>query len=97
IDREVRQIVTGAYEGARNILKTNREALERIAQALLEREVLDAAEMKLLIEGKPLPEKPRTPPPIPPQPVPGTEPKPATRPELRPAPGFTKGGKPAPA
>jgi len=97
IDREVRQIVTGAYEGARNILKTNREALERIAQALLEREVLDAAEMKLLIEGKPLPEKPRTPPPIPPQPVPGTEPKPAARPELRPAPGFTKGGKPAPA
>jgi len=97
IDREVRQIVTGAYEGARNILKTNREALERIAQALLEREVLDAAEMKLLIEGKPLPEKPRTPPPIPPQPVPGTEPKPTTRPELRPAPGFTKGGKPAPA
>jgi cell division protease FtsH len=97
IDREVRQIVTGAYEGARNILKTNREALERIAQALLEREVLDAVEMKLLIEGKPLPEKPRTPPPIPPQPVPGTEPKPAARPELRPAPGFTKGGKPAPA
>ncbi len=97
IDHEVRAIVTNAYEAARNILKTNRDALERIAQALLEREVLDAAEMKLLVEGKPLPDKPRTPPPIPPQPVPGTEPKPAARPELRPAPGFTKGGKPAPA
>jgi cell division protease FtsH len=97
IDREVRAIVTNAYEAARNLLQTNREALERIAQALLDREVIDAAEMKLLIEGKPLPEKPRTPPAVPPQPVPGTEPKPAVRPELRPAPGFTKGGKPAPA
>jgi cell division protease FtsH len=93
IDEEVRKIVTASYQHARTILETNRDAVDRVAQALLEREVLDAAEVKLLIEGKPLPEKPRTPPP---QPTPGKEPT-AARPELRPSPGFTKGEKPAPA
>jgi cell division protease FtsH len=94
IDAEVKRIVTQAYETAKNILQTNRDALERIAQALLDREVLDSAEVKLLIEGKPLPEKPRTPPATP---VPGKEPQVAPRPELRPAPGFTRGEKPSPA
>jgi cell division protease FtsH len=94
IDNEVRRFVTTAYSTARNILETNRAVLESIAQALLEREVLDATELKLLMEGKPLPEKVVTtpPPPAPPsQAVPGVEPKPAPRPELRPAPGFSKG------
>jgi cell division protease FtsH len=92
IDGEVRKIVTRSYETARNILEGNKETLERIAQALLEREVLDAVELKLLMEGKPLPEKTKPAPPIPPtQPLPGVEPKPAPRPELRPAPGFSKG------
>ena len=51
-----------------------------------------AAELKLLIEGKPLPEKIQPTPPGPPaQAVPTGEPKPAPRPELRPAPGFSKG------
>ena len=61
--------------------------------ALLDREVLDANELKLLMEGKPLPEKIRPVPPSPPSApaVPGAEPKPAPRPELRPAPGFSKG------
>jgi cell division protease FtsH len=91
IDQEVRRIVTAGYESARNILENNRETLERIAQALLEREVLDAVELKLLLENKPLPEKVRPTPPSPPQPLPGAEPKQAPRPELRPAPGFSKG------
>jgi len=91
IDQEVRRIVTAGYEGARNILENNRDTLERIAMALLEREVLDAVELKLLLENKPLPEKVRPTPPSPPQPLPGTEPKAAPRPELRPAPGFSKG------
>jgi len=83
--------VTAGYEGARNILENNRDTLERIAAALLEREVLDAVELKLLLENKPLPEKIRPTPPSPPQPLPGAEPKAAPRPELRPAPGFSKG------
>src|SRR6202158_4165333 len=91
IDQEVRRIVTAGYEGARTILENNRDTLERIAAALLEREVLDAVELKLLLENKPLPEKVRPTPPSPPQPLPGTEPKAAPRPELRPAPGFSKG------
>ena len=93
IDIEVRRIVTAAYETARNILETHRDTLERIAVALLDREVLDANDLKLLMEGKPLPEKIRPTPPAPPpaQAVPGVEPKPAPRPELRPAPGFSKG------
>jgi cell division protease FtsH len=92
IDDEVRKIVTGAYETARNILLNNREILERVAMALLDREVLDANELKLLMDGKPLPEKIRpAPPPPPSQPVPGVEPEPTPRPELRPAPSFSKG------
>jgi cell division protease FtsH len=91
IDQEVHLIVTTAYNSARSILENNKETLERIAVALLEREVLDATELKLLIDNKPLPEKVRPAPPSPPQPLPGAEPKPAPRPELRPAPGFSKG------
>jgi len=89
--QEVRRIVTAGYEGARNILENNRDTLERIAAALLEREVLDAVELKLLLENKPLPEKVRPAPPSPPQPLPGAEPRPRRAPKLRPAPGFSKG------
>ncbi|HTZ33266.1 MAG TPA: ATP-dependent zinc metalloprotease FtsH [Methylomirabilota bacterium] len=95
IDKEVKRIVSEAYEKAHNILETNRDTLDRIAQALLVREVLDANEVKMLMEGKTLPEKPRTPPPQAP-PAPGTDPK-VVRPELRPAPGFTRGDSPAKA
>jgi cell division protease FtsH len=91
IDQEVHRIVTTAYNNARGILENNRDTLERIALALLDREVLDATELKLLMDNKPLPEKVRPAPPSPPQPLPGAEPKQAPRPELRPAPGFSKG------
>jgi cell division protease FtsH len=96
IDREVKRIVSAAYETAKNLLGTHRDTLERIAQALLEREVLDANEVKMLIEGTPLPEKPQPPPTPPPQAAPGTDPK-LVRPELRPSPGFTRGDSPAKA
>jgi cell division protease FtsH len=96
IDKEVKRIVSEAYDKAHNLLSTNRDLLDRIAMALLEREVLDANEVKMLMEGKPLPEKVRTPPTTPPQAAPGTDPK-VVRPELRPAPGFTRGDSPAKA
>jgi cell division protease FtsH len=96
IDGEVRNIINSGYTRARNILETYREALERVAQALLDREVLDANELKLLIEGKPLPEKIPPPPPAAP-PVPAKEPQLTLRPEPRPIPGLAKGEKPAPA
>ncbi len=96
IDKEVKRIVNGGYERARNLLSNNRETLERIAAALLVREVIDANEVKLLMEGKPLPEKPPKAPTTPPQAAPSADPK-LVRPELRPAPGFTHGENPAKA
>jgi cell division protease FtsH len=91
IDSAVKNIVTNAYTLARKTLEANRDALERIAQALLVREVLDGNEIKLLIDGKPLADKPTSTPPTPPSAVPSADPKPLGRPELRPAPGFSKG------
>ncbi len=96
IDKEVKRIISVAYETAKKLLDTNRDTLDRIAKALLEREVLDANEVKLLMEGKELPEKPRTPPTPPPQAATSADPK-VVRPELRPAPGFTRGDSPAKA
>jgi len=63
IDQEVKKFVSSAYERAEKVLTTHREALLRIAENLLEREVLDASEVNLLIEGKSLPERPRSEPP----------------------------------
>ncbi len=55
IDDEVKRLVGKGYETAKGVLGSNGEALIRIALALLEREVLDANEVRLLIEGKDLP------------------------------------------
>jgi cell division protease FtsH len=55
IDEEVRRMIGQGYDTAKGILSGNREALIRIALALLDREVLDANEIKLIIEGKELP------------------------------------------
>jgi cell division protease FtsH len=65
IDQEVKKFVMTGYQRAKDILSSHREALARIAQALLVYEVLDANEVKLLLDGKPLPEriKPEPPPP----------------------------------
>ncbi|HTS34820.1 MAG TPA: ATP-dependent zinc metalloprotease FtsH [Candidatus Solibacter sp.] len=61
IDQEVRKLVNSGYSTARQILSDNRDTLERIARALIEREVLDANELKLLVDGQQLP--PMQPPP----------------------------------
>src|SRR6202171_4694466 len=55
IDEEVRKMVSTGYATAKGILSENRETLIRIAKALIEREVLDASEIKLLVEGQDLP------------------------------------------
>ena len=54
IDKQVRSLVDAGYQQARQILSDKREALVRIAEALLEREVLDGAEVKALIDGTPI-------------------------------------------
>ena len=48
---DVNKLVTEGYQSAKQILNERAEALVRIAEALLEREVLDGAEVKLLIDG----------------------------------------------
>jgi cell division protease FtsH len=45
IDAEVRRIILEAYERAKLLLRRNLEALHKMAEALLEREVLDGAEI----------------------------------------------------
>jgi cell division protease FtsH len=68
IDEQVRKLVEDAYNQAKQIIEQRRDALVRIAEALLEREVLDGAEVLDLINGKTLPKvatgpKTTTPPP----------------------------------
>jgi len=55
IDEEVRKMVSGGYATAKGILSENRDTLVSIAKALIEREVLDASEIKMLVEGTELP------------------------------------------
>ncbi len=55
IDLEVRRLIDEAYQSAHNIVETYADAMHRIAAALLERETIDAEEVKMLIEGKELP------------------------------------------
>jgi cell division protease FtsH len=89
IDSEVRRLVNTGYEKAKSIILENRDALVRIALALLEREVLDANELKLILEGKQLPAR------VIPQK--GDD---GVQQVLKPEPGRTPGmapGKPSPA
>jgi len=58
IDDEVRKFIIMGYERAKSILTENRDALIRIAESLLVRESLDAAEIRLLIAGKTLKDRP---------------------------------------
>ena len=56
IDQEVRALVMGGYEKAREILTDHRDSLEKMAIALLDRETLTGLEIKEIIEGKVPPE-----------------------------------------
>src|SRR5262245_1556238 len=55
IDQEVRRLVDSGYNTAKALLSDNKEALTKVANALLDREVLDANEIKMILEGKELP------------------------------------------
>jgi cell division protease FtsH len=63
IDREVREIIDRQYTKARQILLENREAMDRVAQALLDEESLEAEDFVALIEGVERPSSPSGPPP----------------------------------
>ena len=59
IDKEIRRTVDKAYHMAEDVIVNNREKLERLAAALLEKETIDAEEIETLIEGKTLEESPK--------------------------------------
>jgi cell division protease FtsH len=56
IDEEVRRLIDEAYNSAFSLVREYSPAMHRLANALLERETIDAEEVRLLIEGKELPE-----------------------------------------
>jgi cell division protease FtsH len=94
IDEQVRKFIDVGYNTARDVIEEKADALVRIAEALLEREVLEGAEVNLLIEGKTLPAF------TPSKPASGGDgtPQQVIRPESgKPAPGLIGGGSPQPA
>jgi cell division protease FtsH len=56
IDAEIRMIVDTANQRSYQILNDNLDVLDRVAQALLERETITGEDPTLIIEGKPLPD-----------------------------------------
>ena len=93
IDEQVKLLVKNGYDTAVKIIDENSEALVRIAETLLEREVLDGAEVLQLIRGENLPA-------LPPKAPKDSEDH--TQQVLRPeggrrAPGFSEGERPQPA
>jgi cell division protease FtsH len=94
IDAEVGNFVKTGYEQAKEIITAHAQALVRIAEALLEREVLDAREIEALIENRSLPTLATTPA----HEDEGTEQE-VLRPDKQPkrVPGLSEGESPSPA
>ncbi|GAA5989229.1 hypothetical protein JCM10908_001215 [Rhodotorula pacifica] len=54
IDSEVKTLIEQAQERAREVLASKKDELERLAQALVDFETLDLAEVKRVIKGEPI-------------------------------------------
>jgi cell division protease FtsH len=54
IDEQVKKLVQGGYDTAARILDERADALVKIAETLLEREILDGNEVMQIISGQPL-------------------------------------------
>ncbi|HWB83663.1 MAG TPA: ATP-dependent zinc metalloprotease FtsH [Bryobacteraceae bacterium] len=92
IDEQVKKLVQGGYDTAMKILEDHSDALVKIAESLLEREILDGNEVLQIIQGKPLE----------PLPASGNTRDDGTQQVLRPeggrrVPGLSEGERPAPA
>ena len=59
IDQEVRSIIQHQYTRVRELLTTQKDKLEAMAKALVERETLDAEEILACYEGRELPKRER--------------------------------------
>ena len=80
VDDEVKKMLDAAYVRALEIVRSKRELLDRMVDALMERETLDREEVDLLFQGRPLPPKPPT---IPLPPYPSAPAKPDTASQQR--------------
>jgi len=58
VDAEVHDIVARCRQRAYDVLTSNREKLDRLVAALLERESLGREDFLLVLDGKPLPDLP---------------------------------------
>ncbi|MFL5447388.1 MAG: ATP-dependent zinc metalloprotease FtsH [Gemmatimonadales bacterium] len=90
VDGEVKRLIDEAYARASAILSENRELLDRIAQALLDRETIDREDLDRLVKNQPLP--PRTLPPTEPAAAPAN---PSTKSGATPARAPILGAPPA--
>jgi cell division protease FtsH len=54
IDQEIKRFVTSNYERAKSLLEQHRVALDKIAEELLAREVLDAEQVRRIVAGEAL-------------------------------------------
>jgi cell division protease FtsH len=89
VDDEVKRLVDEAYARATQILTENRELLDRIAVALLDRETIDREDLDRLVKNLPL--SPRN---LPPDSAPAANP-PASKPGPTPARAPILGAPPA--
>jgi len=93
VDGETKRIVEDCHKKALDILKKNRKFLKIMAEALLEREILDGSEVDDILAGKKIAPKPPaqtpTPPPTPGTPAPtGVIPNIALKPQTGPSPAM---------
>jgi cell division protease FtsH len=63
IDEEIKKVIADAYSNARRLLEENRNTLNRLAQRLLQKEVLDRKEIEEIVgvSKKPVRKKPAPP------------------------------------
>lgn len=54
IDQEIKRIIVSNYNRAKGLLENNKHLLEKIAESLLEYEVLDAEQVRRICEGLPI-------------------------------------------
>jgi len=57
IDREVKSLVVESYNRSKELISENKDKLEAMADALLERESLDGDEIQMILRGEELPPK----------------------------------------
>lgn len=61
VENEVQRILNDAYSRTRTILTERRKELDYLAQALVDYETLDYEEVKKVIRGETLPDRPKMP------------------------------------